>query len=173
MALLLEDSRVSALLMRMGSPQIELAATDHDEATASAVAPASGALREITGTAHAVIWESSLTPAAAKDYARRRLGLDATVVAEAGGNRELDADRAALERIAAGEARTFIVFTPAWEPPLLELLDFLAELRRRVGTAAIVVMPVPDGEREVSEVERDTWRRAVGRLGDPHLFVET
>jgi hypothetical protein len=172
-ALLLEDSRVSALLMRMGSPQIELAATDHDEATASAVAPASGALREITGTAHAVIWESSLTPAAAKDYARRRLGLDATVVAEAGGNRELDADRAALERIAAGEARTFIVFTPAWEPPLLELLDFLAELRRRVGTAAIVVMPVPDGEREVSEVERDTWRRAVGRLGDPHLFVET
>jgi hypothetical protein len=69
----------------------------------------------------------------------------------------------------------FLYFwSPAWEPPLLELLDFLAELRRRVGTAAsIVVAPVPERAREVSTVELETWMRAMGRLADPHLYVET
>jgi hypothetical protein len=67
-----------------------------------------------------------------------------------------------------------IVFTPAWEPPLLELLDFLAELRRRAGSGlSIVVAPVPDGRRAVTDVERATWTRAVGRLADPKLYVET
>jgi len=67
-----------------------------------------------------------------------------------------------------------VVFTPAWEPPLLELLDFLAELRRRVGAAAsIVVTPVPDGERAVTEVERATWSSAIARLADPRAYVET
>ena len=173
-ALLLEDSRVSALLTRMGSPEIEMAAADHDEASSSVGASASPVQREITGAAHAVIWEGSLDPNAAREYARRRLGLDATAVVEAGGSRTLAHDRAALEQLAQSGARTFVVFTPAWEPPLLELLDFLTELRRRVSPgAAIVVTPVPDEERAVSEVERDTWVRAVGRLADPHFYVET
>ena len=94
-------------------------------------------------------------------------------VAEAGGGRGLAADRAALERLAADPAKATVVFTPAWEPPLLELLDFLGELRRHVGDSAIVVAPVPDGARAVTGVERDTWTRAIARLGDPKLYVET
>jgi Protein of unknown function (DUF2868). len=82
-------------------------------------------------------------------------------------------DRAALEQAGDG-AHPVVVFAPAWEPPLLELLDFLAELRRRLGTAAsIVVTPVPEGAREVSTLELETWMRAMGRLADPHLYVET
>ena len=70
--------------------------------------------------------------------------------------------------------RTLLVFTPAWEPPLLELRDFLAELRRRIGPAAsIVVAPVPDGARAVTEVERATWQRAIAQLADPKIYVET
>jgi hypothetical protein len=130
--------------------------------------------RPSTGTAAAVIWESSLAPHAARDYARRQLGLDVRGIAEAGGGRELEADRGALERLTADSSSTIVVFTPAWEPPLLELLDFLAEIRRRVGAAtSIVVAPVPDGARAVTEVERATWTRAVSRLADPRLYVET
>jgi hypothetical protein len=67
-----------------------------------------------------------------------------------------------------------IVFTPAWEPPLLELRDFLAELRQRIGPAAsIVVAPVPDGPRAVTEVERATWHRAIAQLADPKIYLET
>ena len=94
-------------------------------------------------------------------------------VAEAGAG-QLDDDRAALEQLAAESAETLIVFTPAWEPPLLELRDFLAELRRRIGPAAsIVVAPVPDGARAVTDVERATWQRAIAQLADPKMYVET
>jgi hypothetical protein len=57
---------------------------------------------------------------------------------------------------------------------LLELRDFLAELRQRIGPAAsIVVAPVPDGPREVTETERATWARAVAQLADSKIYVET
>jgi hypothetical protein len=32
---------------------------------------------------------------------------------------------------------------------------------------------VPDGSRDVSDLERETWVRAMGRLKDPRLYVET
>jgi hypothetical protein len=172
-ALLLDDSRVTALLDRMASPAIETAAAEHDEAPPPEIGLAAAGHRPTTGSARALIWEYSLAPDAARSYARRHLGLDVVDVAEAGAG-QLKTDRAALERVAADRSQTLIVFTPAWEPPLLELRDFLAELRRRVGPAAsIVVAPVPDGPRAVTEVERATWERAVAQLGDPKLYLET
>ena len=172
-ALLLDDPRVTALLDRMAAPEIETAAAEHDEAPPPEIGLPPARDRPITGNARALIWESSLPTDAVRDYARRHLGLDVTVVAAAGTG-ELTADRAALERLAADASQTLVVFTPAWEPPLLELLDFLAELRRRAGaSASIVVAPVPDGPREVTDVERATWSRAIARLADPHLYVET
>jgi hypothetical protein len=172
-ALLLDDANVTALLDRMSAPAIETAAAEHEAAPPLRIGPPTGPAQPLKGAARAVIWEGSLTPAVAGEYARRHLGLDVQTVAEAGGGRGLAADRAALERLAADPAKATVVFTPAWEPPLLELLDFLGELRRHVGDSAIVVAPVPDGARAVTGVERDTWTRAIARLGDPKLYVET
>ena len=172
-ALLLEDSRVTALLDRMASPAIETAAAQHDEAPSPAIGLAAAGDRPMTGSAQALIWENSLPPDAARSYARRQLGLEVVDVAEAGAGR-LDVDRAALEQLAMDPSRTLIVFTPAWEPPLLELRDFLGALRQRIGPAAsIVVAPVPDGPRAVTEVERATWRRAIAQLADPKMYLET
>jgi hypothetical protein len=172
-ALLLEDSRVTALLDRMASPAIETAADRHDEPAPPRIGLATAGHRPMTGSARALIWENSLPPDAARSYARRHLGLDVLDVAEAGAG-QLTTDRAALERLATDHTPTLVVFTPAWEPPLLELRDFLAELRHRIGPAAsIVVSPVPDGPRAVTDVERATWERAVAQLADPKLYLES
>jgi hypothetical protein len=172
-ALLLEDARVTALLDRMASPAIETAAEEHERAPPLEIGAATAPDRPMTGTARALIWESSLPLDAARNYARRHLGLEVLDVAEAGAGR-LNNDQAALEQLGAETAGTLIVFTPAWEPPLLELRDFLAELRRRIGaTASIVVAPVPDGARAVTAVERATWQRAIAQLADPKMYVET
>jgi hypothetical protein len=173
-ALLLEDAQVTALLDRMASPAIETAAGEHEQAPPLEIGVAPARDRPLTGTARALIWENALPLDAARSYARRHLGLEVLDVAEAGTGR-LAIDRAALEQLAAAEsAATLIVFTPAWEPPLLELLDFLAELRRRIGPAAsIVIAPVPDGARAVTDVERATWQRAIAQLADPKMYVET
>ena len=171
-ALLLGHPAVTALLDRMASPMIETEAAEHDSAVPPSIGLAAGPPRPITGSAWAVIWERSVPVASVRDYARAHLALDVTSVGEAGGGK-LAADGATLERLASDAPGTLIVLTPAWEPPLLELLDFLAEIRRRVGaSASIIVVPVPDGARAVSDVETATWTRAIGRLRDPKLYVE-
>ena len=128
---------MTALLDRMASPEIETAAAEHDVAPPLEIGVPPTARRPITGSARAVIWEGSLPADAARDYARRHLGLD---VDERSRGRRRRA-RAPIAPRSSGSQQTprstLIVFTPAWEPPLLELLDFLAELRRRVGPARV------------------------------------
>jgi hypothetical protein len=171
-ALLLDDARVTALLDRMAAPAVETAAAEHGEAAATQISDAAE-YREATGRARAIIWEGCCSAAAARAHARGRLGLELDTVVEAGGSRTLGADRQALDAIGSTEPGTVVVFTPAWEPPLLELLDFLGELRRRVGHEhSIVVAPVADEARAVTAVEHETWARAVGRLRDAKLYVE-
>jgi hypothetical protein len=170
-ALLLDDARVTALVDRMTSPAVETAAAEHE--TAPAPPPGAADYREVTGRARAVIWENCASVDAARAHARSRLGLDLVAIVEAGGSRTLGADRQALDALGASDTGTTVVFTPAWEPPLLELLDFLGEIRRRVGAEhSIVVAPVADGARTVSAVEHETWARAIGRLRDPRVYVE-
>ena len=171
-ALLLDDARVTALVDRMGSPAVETAAAEHVESTAAPTADAA-AYHEVKGRAHAVIWEGCVSAPAARAHARNRFGLELVAIVEAGGSRTLGADKQALDAIGSSERGTVVVFTPAWEPPLLELLDFLSELRRRAGAEhSIVVAPVADGARAMTAVEHETWARAVGRLRDPKLYVE-
>jgi hypothetical protein len=170
-ALLLDDPRVTALLDRMGAPAIESAAGAHEAPPVDGAAAAEP-LPPVTGSAAAVIWEGSTSAERARDYARRHLGVEIHTLVEAGVGAPA-ADRSALERLAAEASSTVLVLTPAWEPPLLELVDTLAELRTLVGKAvSIVVVPVPEGERAVTQVERATWQRAIGRLADPKLYVE-
>jgi hypothetical protein len=171
-ALLLDDARVTALVDRMASPALETAATEHAE---NAAAPSSdaAAYREAAGRARAIVWEGCVSADDARVHARNRLGVELVTISEAGGSRTLGADRQALDSIGSGEPGTVVVFTPAWEPPLLELLDFLTELRRCVGAEhSIVVAPIAHGAAAVTTVEHDTWARAIGRLRDPRLYVE-
>jgi hypothetical protein len=171
-ALLLDDARVTALVDRMAAPALETAAAEHAENAAPPAADAAP-YREPAGRARAVIWEGCVSAEAAREHARSRLGLELVAIVEAGGSRTLGADRAALDSIGSRDEGAVVVFTPAWEPPLLELLDFLGEARRRVGGEhSIVVAPVAEGRGAVTDVERETWARAIGRLRDPRLYVE-
>jgi len=67
-----------------------------------------------------------------------------------------------------------VVLTRAWEPPLLEFLDFVAALRSALGSEpSIIVSPVAESTTGVEPQQRETWSRAIGRLADPHLYLET
>jgi uncharacterized membrane protein len=172
-ALLLEDARVSALLDRMSAPSVQLAAptAEAERPVASAsLAPLDVAVGE---PAVAVLWAAALPPDAAADVVARALGVRVVAVAEAGGASSLAEDRRTIERTAAHDARRIVVVTRAWEPPLLELLDFLRDLRSHVGEqTSIVVCPASEPGTRVTAEQVDTWRRTVGQLRDPHLYVE-
>lgn len=173
-ALLVEDPRVTALIDRMTTPAIETAASEPEDPRPAAALPETTHSDALVGNARAIVWSGSIDATTADAYARRSLGIGLNKVVEAGGGRTLTEDQAAIDAVCAGAVGAFVVFTRAWEPPLLEFFDFIAALRHAAGPdASIVVSPVAEAASGVDPVQRETWARAVGRIADPRLYLET
>ncbi|HEX5421844.1 MAG TPA: DUF2868 domain-containing protein [Gammaproteobacteria bacterium] len=171
--LLLDDSRVAALLERMASPEIETTLPETEPVETERTPRPVTERPRIAGAAIGIIWSRALPAGDAAAYARARLGLDLATLIEAGGALDLAEDQAALESARKAGQSTAVIFTPAWEPPLLEFLDFVAALRRALGPASsVLVTPIAEDERCVNAVETDIWGRALGRLADPQVFLE-
>lgn len=85
---------------------------------------------------------------------------------DAGGRRSLVEDSALAEECASG-AGPIVFCVRGYEPPVLEVTDFLAELRAAIGPARAICVLLVDG----SESDRDTWRRKLLGLGDPSICV--
>lgn len=83
---------------------------------------------------------------------------------DAGGRRSLleDAERIAEIGEAAGRVA---VCVRAYEPPMLEFLDFLADLRAGVGPGRAIAVLLLGG----SAADHDAWRRKLTTSGDPGL----
>lgn len=93
-------------------------------------------------------------------------------VIEAGGERGINEDLDAVRDLEPPSNGIVRVVTKAWEPPLLELHDYLKALRERFGGGtSIVVHPV--GEIDDTADARDiaVWRRSLARLQDPEVYV--
>jgi hypothetical protein len=171
--LLLHDSRVVALLDRMAAPALETSGEQPAEGTPEPL-PAAGtaAPTALEGRASALIWNGSAAAGAAPGLVGSRLGVAISTVFELGVG-SLAEQRQMLERL-AGTDDPVVVLTPGWEPPLLDFVDFLGQLRAVLGPApSIIVMPVAENGQATLAVERENWSRAVERTGDPRAYVET
>ncbi|MEM6334878.1 MAG: DUF2868 domain-containing protein, partial [Planctomycetota bacterium] len=92
-------------------------------------------------------------------------------VVEAGGSAGLAGDAAAIARVAAdgdgGAGGVVRVAVRGWEPPTLEAMDFVRELRAGIGGGVIEVVAVfVDGAGPTRGAQLGAWGRAVERLGD-------
>ena len=106
----------------------------------------------------------------------RALGLDASRVYRAGEG-ALEVDDGIVREVALGDAASpVVVVVKAWEPPVLEFLDFLRDLRAGIGTTRVVAV-VPVGLDEAGlpaapePAHAEQWRRALQRVGDPRMSI--
>lgn len=83
---------------------------------------------------------------------------------DAGGRRSLAEDAERVVEIGEAAGRV-AVCVRAYEPPVLEVLDFLAELRSAVGPRRSIAVFLLDG----SPSDHEAWRRKLTALGDPGL----
>ena len=88
-----------------------------------------------------------------------------------------EVDEAALAEIGRRK-RGVVIYAKAWEPPLLELVDFVRAARRAIGEGPmIVVRPVgrggggAAGDDAVDEMTMRVWRQRFAGVGDPWLRV--
>jgi hypothetical protein len=106
----------------------------------------------------------------------RLVGLVATSQRRAGEGALAD-DAAAIEALRrAPPDEVVAVLVKAWEPPLLELMDFLRELRAAQGDGRVVALvplaQAPDGTPAVPRAEAlAPWRLAVEQSADPWLVL--
>ena len=86
-------------------------------------------------------------------------------------------DAAAIEALRREPSHEIVaVLVKAWEPPLLELMDFLRELRAALGDGRVVALvplaQAPDGAPVVPRAAAlGPWRTAVEQSADAWLVL--
>ncbi len=170
--LLLDDPRVRALLDRMATADIQLGATDMENAprdrSERTAAPPAG-----DTDALAIVWSQSLPDDRVSQWSLQHLQRRVSDTFAAG-TATLDEDQSLIRQIASRKPRALLVFVRAWEAPLLDLQDFLADLRNGVGRdCSIIVVPVSADLSPPTPTQHSTWSRWTARLADPALYMES
>lgn len=98
-------------------------------------------------------------------------------VRHAGGRRPISADEETIAELAASPAAAAIaLLVKAWEPPVMELIDFIRDLRRAVGPRRLIAV-VPTGIRPPGRLappepgDLAQWEKRLRGLHDPALTV--
>ncbi len=171
--LLLDDPEVTALLDRLDTPLIGLGGEAGVNDAEAPARPAPGP-EEAAGEGGVVglIWNGALSGDRARAWLTGHLGAAAADLVDVGILQSAPERLAALDAVAGGEVRRLVLMTKGWEPPLLEFMDFIGLLRERFGTGpSITVVPIDVEGAAVRRADRTVWARALGRLGDPRLYV--
>lgn len=170
--LLLDDPRVRALLDRMNTAEVQLGSEINEAARVFPNAEAQSA-PAMSGDAVAIVWSGALPPGDVGRWTAKHLRWRVMEALEAGG-RSIAADETVVERVAALQPNTIIVYVRAWEAPLLDLQDFIQALRAKLGPrCSLIVAPVGANGEIASEAQRSIWSRWTARVGDPALYLES
>lgn len=171
---------LSAVLRRIHRAQIDSAAVEPESAevgqrssiNARPVAPIA------VGRIHAVInWAG--VPVDDRVFAA--VLPDASII-HAGGTTAVTDDLAVVKKVAASTASSeeagVLVVVKAWEPPLMEFIDFLILLRGSLPTKSSAILVFPIGlDGDPTELPPPTpaqfklWRDKIAGIGDPWLRV--
>jgi len=98
-------------------------------------------------------------------------------VRHAGGRASIESDGRVIADIAAATGEPGVaVLVKSWEPPILEVIDFLRELRQAIGPGRILIIaPVAldpaGGLAPPRDADLGQWRKSLRSLGDPALVV--
>ena len=171
--LLLDHPQVKALLDRMSTAQIELNAVEPETPRVAADHRVAAAPGRSLGSTAVIVWSGALSIDAVSGWVRERLHRDVIRSVEAGGGRALATDTDMTRAIGAARPDCVVVLVRAWEAPLLDLQDFLVELRGAVGRdCSIVLAPVGAQAQAPTTEQKTIWSRWASRLADPALYVE-
>ena len=172
---------LAALRDRLDSRLVETTAEGPEsgaEAGRGSTAPVSDVL-PLTEPCQLVLWAGLPLP---DDGATSRLagalGLEVSRVHRAGEGALEEDDRIVREISESDAANPIVVLVKAWEPPVLEFLDFLRDLRGGIGaTRVVAVVPLGldgDGHPAAPDAAHAVqWRRALQSVGDPRLAVHS
>ncbi len=170
---------VDRVVDRLTSEMVSTRATDPEGAAGVVAASEVSVEPSLAGGRYWVInWSGvELDISQVREQLARRPGCELVEMLAAGGAEELEADAMIVKQITLQPPDLgVIVMVKAWEPPMLEFTDFLAELRRGAGPgrrlAVILLGLKSDGGMGAPRAGDVTmWQRRLGMLEDPGLTL--
>ena len=193
---LLHAPGAAEVLDRLNSPIVETAApgaifpdtresptpVPDERAICRELAP----MPNVISSSHAVVIKWANVPVCDSDvrqHIMQQLGVQVMSIWAAGGGTALEDDQRIMHGAAealrdhASTQRVLMVLVKAWEPPMLEVVDFLCTLRRDIGRGQrMIVLPVAMSPQahasHVYQQQCDIWQRKLATVGDPWLRVQ-
>jgi hypothetical protein len=155
------------------SPEVPATAASADPSLASpAPAPLDTGELSVVNWSGLEVTDESLTLQCRAAWSREIID-----VHHAGGRRSISADEETIAALAASPAPAGIALVvKAWEPPMMELLDFIRDIRQSVGPRRLIVV-APTGIQSTGRLtapepaDLAQWEARLRRLQDPALAV--
>jgi hypothetical protein len=101
------------------------------------------------------------------------MGVEPLEHLHAGGRQTTEQDQELVLGLCRRKPDGIGILVKAWEPPMLDFLDFVKSLRRQCGQKMPIIILLWGGERGVAPADRDTWQLTLGQLADPDLHIES
>ena len=162
------------LLARMNSPLVSTLAVQPEEAC-EIVAGRTAAKPDVIRYAvrcPVVDWSGACTRPDEITVQLGTMGIEVLEFLRAGGRQSTEQDQELAASLCRHKPEGVAILVKAWEPPLLDFLDFVRGIRRQCGRENPLIVLLWGGQDGVTAPDRETWQLTLGQLGDPDLHVE-
>jgi hypothetical protein len=164
------------LLARMNSPLVTTMAAEPEHALKIAVGADAGKTESIQYDLRCPVidWSGTCADIALKNEWLATLGIAASDHLHAGGRQSTEQDQQLLVSLCnKQDSNAVAILVKAWEPPMLEFMDFVRAVRQHCDQATPIMILLSGGQEKVSTADRDTWQLTLAQLNDPNLHIES
>lgn len=163
------------LLSRMNSPLVSTSAIQPEQALV--MTPPNTSIKP--AVAHQVLlqgpiidWSGACNDQHAIHTALTALGVQMQEFLPAGGKQSSQQDSALIKSLCRNSTTMIAIIVKAWEPPMLDIMDFIIALRQQCKTRTSLIVLLWGGEGKITSTELETWECTLAQLNDPQLHVE-
>lgn len=162
------------LLARMNSPLVSTLASEPEYA----LSLSEGRAETPSGKTHyaiscpIIVWSGAWTDEDEMRGSLSAMGIEAQEFLQAGGRQTTEQDLELLASLCRRKPEGVGILVKAWEPPMLDFLDFVRGIRRQCGQKKPVIVLLWGGQEGVYAADRETWRLTLAQLHDPDMHVE-
>ncbi|MGH8578764.1 MAG: DUF2868 domain-containing protein [Gammaproteobacteria bacterium] len=166
------------LLNRMNQAMVETQATEPEVRARQVHVPRPRISPQglVGGPGYVVNWAGlAMQRDVIQDLLWQQFAVEMKALLNAGGGAALDEDQKTIARLSkTPNNQPIVLLVKSWEPPLLEFLDFVQDLRLAIGPRRILkVVPVGLADNaSATPQDLDVWQNKLATLGDPWVEVQ-
>jgi len=163
------------LLARMNSPLVSTLAEEPEHAFSIAVDNAAGKPVAMRYAVRCPIidWAGACTTADEIATFLAAMGIEPLDFLRAGGRQSTEQDKELAASLCRDRPESIGLLVKAWEPPMLDFLDFVRGVRQQCGRKKPLIVLLRGGPDGVTAADRETWQLTLSQLADPDLHIES